>query len=412
MAFAFAIGALPYETTAVDNLFLTEYMPRASGDCVRVYLYGLLLCRYPALLEGIGGVNAGLYEIAAALGMEKQQVEEAFYYWQDEGLVRVLSTDPFDVNYLGLRSKAADPALTPGKYHDLIQAVQALFAPRTLTASELRRLYDWVEVFGMDEGAVLELCAYCIGRDEDKPNRRVSMKYMDAVAKGWADAGVVTAEDAKARVAAWREKTSGAQAILKRWRMRRNATEDELALYEKWTDGWGFSAEAVQEACTATPQADRPSFAYLNGILDRLRLSNCMTAQAIRERLESEDEGAQLARLVFARMGLNRGANLTERRQISAFHQETGFPVEALMLAAELSQGKKEPYGYFKRVVAAWDKAGVHSVHDVKKHSKEHAAQYEALGKPKEKANPALEYQQKQYSGEQLSHIILRPDKE
>ncbi|MDD3921335.1 MAG: DnaD domain protein, partial [Eubacteriales bacterium] len=391
MSFHFALGALPFETTPVDNLFITEYMPRATGDQVRVYLYGLLLCRYPALMDGLGGSDAGKNEIAAALGMEPEAVEAAFLYWQNEGLLRVLSTDPFEVDYLSLRVRAGEPALTPGKYHELVQAVQALFAPRTLTASELRKLYDWIEIFGMSEGTVLELCAHCIGQDGERQNRRVSMKYMDTVARDWADAGVLTVEAAKARVAAWKEKTGGAQAVLKRWRMRRNATEDELELYEKWTTGWGFTAGAVQAACAVLPQADRPTFKYLDGVLDRLRNANCIAEEEIKKRLEEEDEGAQLSRLVFERMGVNRGAKLSERLQILGFHKDTGFSLEMLLLAAEQARDKKEPYGYFRRVIADWDRESIRTVRAAKKHLKEHAEQYQqSYDKTAGKQNPAL----------------------
>ena len=33
--------------TGVENAFVTEYLPIASGDAVKVYLYGLFLCQNP-----------------------------------------------------------------------------------------------------------------------------------------------------------------------------------------------------------------------------------------------------------------------------------------------------------------------------------------------------------------------------
>ena len=35
------------EMTPVENIFIAEYMPKAPDDSVKVYLYGLMLCRNP-----------------------------------------------------------------------------------------------------------------------------------------------------------------------------------------------------------------------------------------------------------------------------------------------------------------------------------------------------------------------------
>ena len=37
--------------TVIDNHFLNEFLPAASGDDVKVYLYGLLLCASPNVEE-------------------------------------------------------------------------------------------------------------------------------------------------------------------------------------------------------------------------------------------------------------------------------------------------------------------------------------------------------------------------
>ena len=38
---------LRYGVTALDNLFLTDYLPSARGDYVKVYLYVLFLSNHP-----------------------------------------------------------------------------------------------------------------------------------------------------------------------------------------------------------------------------------------------------------------------------------------------------------------------------------------------------------------------------
>ena len=48
MAFcAFDDSAALFDSTPVENMFITEYMLRAPGDFVKVYLYALMLCYHP-----------------------------------------------------------------------------------------------------------------------------------------------------------------------------------------------------------------------------------------------------------------------------------------------------------------------------------------------------------------------------
>ena len=45
---AFIRGASLKGVTAVENSFITDYMPGADGEYVKVYLYGLMRCFEPA----------------------------------------------------------------------------------------------------------------------------------------------------------------------------------------------------------------------------------------------------------------------------------------------------------------------------------------------------------------------------
>ena len=44
----FSENYLMLGVTPVENLFIQEFLPRASGDYVRVYLYGLMQCYHPS----------------------------------------------------------------------------------------------------------------------------------------------------------------------------------------------------------------------------------------------------------------------------------------------------------------------------------------------------------------------------
>ena len=71
---SFSEGAAMFDVTPIENMFLLEYLPGAPGDALRVYLYARMLCLHPELGAGIG-------DIAKALSMEEDDVQEAFAYW-------------------------------------------------------------------------------------------------------------------------------------------------------------------------------------------------------------------------------------------------------------------------------------------------------------------------------------------
>ena len=57
---SFDEGAAVFDATPVDNMFITEYMLRAPGDFVKVYLYALMLCSHPqARMSDASMANTG-----------------------------------------------------------------------------------------------------------------------------------------------------------------------------------------------------------------------------------------------------------------------------------------------------------------------------------------------------------------
>ena len=69
--------------TQIENTFIRDFMPSASGDAVKVYLLG-----FDAVPERDGPKLAAL-RLPTALSLSEQDVADAFMYWQDCGLVRI-----------------------------------------------------------------------------------------------------------------------------------------------------------------------------------------------------------------------------------------------------------------------------------------------------------------------------------
>ena len=133
-------------STTLANIFLTEYMPEAAGDYVKVYLYGLLMCRYGELCDGFE-------QMAEALHMDAGTVKNAFAYWEREGIVTKLTDNPPSYGFVTLTSeqKMSD-TLDDEVYtnRDYIRTLQSMMPSLAIENHEIRQANDWLEVFQLE----------------------------------------------------------------------------------------------------------------------------------------------------------------------------------------------------------------------------------------------------------------------
>ena len=149
----FSQGTARRDFTPVDNLFLADYLPQADGLAVKAYLYGLMQCYHPSMAD---------MPLTDALGVSEEAVLAAFLYWQQQGLVSIVSDKPLTVEFKLSASLGEEGNAVPAKYAALVRSLQTLTAPRQFGMRELRHVYDWIEVYGLDEGAVLSLVSHCV----------------------------------------------------------------------------------------------------------------------------------------------------------------------------------------------------------------------------------------------------------
>ena len=76
--------AFKIDATLVANEFLDNYMPRANGDYVKVYLY--------ILKNGVNGIDVGT--IADNLLLTEGDVRRALKYWEKEGILTIGNPSP------------------------------------------------------------------------------------------------------------------------------------------------------------------------------------------------------------------------------------------------------------------------------------------------------------------------------
>ena len=143
MAFcAFDDSAALFDSTPVENMFITEYMLRAPGDFVKVYLYALMLCYHPS-------PRMSLSAMAKDLDMQEEDVERAFKYWARDGLVRQVGDNPVRFTLANLKQLTLTRAENPGDklYNEKFIREAERILKRTLLPEETNLINDWVQVF-------------------------------------------------------------------------------------------------------------------------------------------------------------------------------------------------------------------------------------------------------------------------
>ena len=296
MAFcSFDDSAALFDATPVENMFITEYMLRAPGDFVKVYLYGLMLCYHHA-------ERMSLASMARDLDVTPEDVERAYRYWEREGLVRQTGDNPVCYTYYNLKQITLTRAEKPSEQlynRHFMDEVRRTLDAQTLGESDYQMILDWVQVYELPEEVVIMLLS---NEKEKSRTGRVSFKIANRVAQEWAQSGVKTIEDADRMLVISGQRETELKRLLARLGMRHAPSDDEKALYKKWIDEWGFTPEAVQEACRETTKGT-PTMAYLDGILLRQHQLGRHDVQQILGGITSEKTARDFAREVFAGLG-------------------------------------------------------------------------------------------------------------
>ncbi len=346
--FAFDDGYEAFDSTPLSNLFITDHLPGATGEQLKVYLYGLMRSLHPK-------ADFALPDLAKALEMEPAEVENAFRHWEFAGLVVRVSENPPQYRFLHPSQVGREDSAGAEDrvYADFMESLYSAFGgKRDLHGSEKRKAWEWVEELHLAPEVVLILIKHLIRtqginfRFLGKEANRLALMLVDGKAADAADALEILGRE--------EEIDSGARAVLRRFRQRRLPSADELALYRKWRDEWSFTGEQILEACAETTKGT-PSFAYLDAILRGIRERTAGTGATMEEDREEQDRVREMLRaLGLSGVGVNTGT-------LAAYRQMTEmYPHETVLLAArELSTRRSKGLDVLTAMLESWKEKGL-----------------------------------------------------
>jgi DnaD/phage-associated family protein len=341
------------KNTSVPNKFI-ECSLSAPENYTQSYLLGLM---YSSTNQRID------FELfCARLSMSRQEVMESYEYWQKKGFARIINSDDFCLEF-GDFNKYEDDLYTEREFN---QQLQGIFGSRQLSPHEYLKIYDYTDMFGLPKKVVLLLAEYCVLMK----GRRVSVAYMDKVAKSWAEEeNVDTEEKAREWIASYKTASSGIVRVLKQLGISgREPSKDEEDLYYKWTHEWGFTLESILTACSHTTAAREPSMKYLDRILERLNIQGSTTSRKIAEKkIKSEAVTGDIQVL----MRIIGEKSLTPSLEYESLYNKWtsvyGYGMDMLQLAARISgENGKKPFPYIDDVLTEWYNNRIFSAEDAR----------------------------------------------
>ena len=264
-------------TTIIENDFIDNYIAKANGEYVKVYLM---------LLRHLGaGMPLSISGLADCLECTEKDILRAFKYWSKVGLLKIDydeagnicgltvgntitdKTQPItsDVKKTEAKASQAKPATVKpvDNQQDLRQLyfVAEQYLGKPLSASEIKKVNYFFDELRFSTDLIEYLIEYCV------ENGHRSFRYIESVALAWSDSDIRTVEDAKLKTSSY---TKNCFAILAAYGIKgRNPAPAELEFIKRWTGEYGFTLDIILEACNRTiSNTHKPDFKYTDSILN------------------------------------------------------------------------------------------------------------------------------------------------
>lgn len=293
------------DVTLISNLFLDEYMPRANGEYVKVYLYILRLSTK-------ADSELSTDSIADALELTGADVTRALKYWEQsrvlgldydrsgKNITRIVINDlrkdlPISFKIVPEATLQIHTTATPKQDKMLAAAptgisddvpvkreftateltkftsdedikellyVAQTYLEKTFSPAETNTILYFYDGLGFSVELIEYLIEYCVS------NGHKTIRYIEKVAIEWASENIETVTDAKAKVATF---TNNCYPVLQAFGLQgRNPGTSEKEFIVKWTNDYGFSMDMILDACNRTINTiHQPSFQYADSILQR-----------------------------------------------------------------------------------------------------------------------------------------------
>lgn len=280
----------------MDNIFINNFLPDAPDLCVKVYLMGLSKCANSVAPDN------NITNFANVLNVTEQDIVGAFNYWQEQGVVQVINTNPLEVRFMPLDSSLGNiKKYNIGKYTDFNIQVQEILSKRMITPTEFSEYYNVIEKLHIQPEALIMIVKYCA----DLKGENVGYPYIITVVKNWEKEGVHTCEDVENKITELGVLDNDISLVLGALGTKRKVQLEDVQMLNRWTKELDFDLNtiiAVAKRCNL--KKVKADINYLNNLLNKyyeMRLNSIVEI----ENYETEKQNmTDIARQVVKGLGL------------------------------------------------------------------------------------------------------------
>ncbi len=252
-----------FSNTEIPDIFFTEYLSAAPGDYIKVYLYIVFLSKYDKDIK--------LNDLSKKLALPLKVIQEAFKYWEDNGVLVKKNTGYMLVNLQDTELlKLYSPKLTSSpedikknaknQYRaKAIENINNQFFQGIMSPSWYSDIDMWFKKYNFDESVMLALFNYCY--DHSALHRN----YIQVVADSWYKNNIRSFSDLDQYYEKQEKITTLKKSIIKKLGLNRNLTVYEDAYVQKWAIDYGYPLEIIEIALKKTKT--NINFEYLDKII-------------------------------------------------------------------------------------------------------------------------------------------------
>ena len=313
--------------TSVSNIFISEYVPGANGEFVKVYLYLLHLM-------SLRSNNISISLLADTFNQTEADIMRALRYWDSLDVISLSFNGPGnglsnivlrDIKHTGQAANAmADPIAAesasvnstssyqtetvraakpdikqteviytaePSKVSyskeqlngflandnfSMLLFVIEQYMGSPLSTKETNSIVYFYDGLKLSTDLIEYLFEYCV------EHNKKSINYIEKVALSWASKNIHTIAEAKEETS---NHTDYVYQIMKAFGLsNREPAQHEKAMIAKWADTYCFDTDMIIEACNRTIKAiHQPSFEYADTILANWKNSNVSSLEDVKK---------------------------------------------------------------------------------------------------------------------------------
>lgn len=285
-------------STNVENLFISELLPIAPGDYVKVYLFCLMNAQYNCPIDK--------QTTSRVLGMTEDEIDNAWAYWEDKGAIvreydseqgeyKIVFLSQIDIFYSG---GSYEPAASPKVHNETAKTVnvreshepeidveaieymdddaaklmelelRGLFsqyeeaAGRAISRKESDKIRDAINVYSVTPDVFSYAIKYCAELE------KYNIDYINTVALRWTKEGCKDISQVKELLDKDSKRNAEYARIFKELGFNRMASPGDREIMARWFDEMGFKMSEVLEACRKAAGLREPNLRYVDKVLE------------------------------------------------------------------------------------------------------------------------------------------------